>query len=217
MSARWDGTSGEFVDNDVSATSGKRRPDFERMMALVDDGGVDVIVVRHLDRLLRRMIELESVLERCEPHGTRIVGTGEGIDTGTDGGRTTARILCSVAQGEVERKSARQRSAAEQAARQGRWVGGRRAFGYEKDGVTIRESEAALIRQAYSDILAGESCGAIARRWNALGVRSTQQKHDGSGELGTWTHHNVSDVLTNPRNAGKRRYRPGTVKVRAAK
>ena len=62
----WD-VLGEFVDNDVSATSGKRRPDFERMMALVDEGEVDVIVVRHLDRLLRRLVELEDVLMRCEP------------------------------------------------------------------------------------------------------------------------------------------------------
>jgi site-specific DNA recombinase len=208
---------GEFVDNDVSATSGKRRPDFERMMALVDEGEVDVILVRHLDRLLRRLIELEDVLMRCDPHGTRIVSTGEGIDTGTDGGRTTARILCSVAQGEVERKSTRQRSAAEQAAEKGRWLGGRRAFGYDKDGVTVRESEAALIRQAYSDLLAGESCGAIARRWNALGVHTTQKKRGGSDEYNTWDHHNVRDVLTNPRNAGKRRYRPGPATIRAAK
>ena len=59
-----------------------------------------------------------------------------------------------------------------------------------------------------------ERCG---RRWNALGLRTTQQKHDGSGELGTWTHHNVRVVLTNPRNAGKRRYRPAPTTVRAAK
>lgn len=205
---------GEFVDNDVSATSGKRRPEFERMMALVDEGAVDVVVVRHLDRLLRRMIELETVLERCVPHGVRVISTGEGIDTGTDGGRTTARILCSVAQGEVERKSARQRSAAEQAARLGRWVGGRRPFGYEADGVTVRETEAALIRQAYDDILVGESCHAIARRWNALGVMATQKKRDGSGEPARWSHSTVRDVLTNPRHAGLRRYRPGASAVR---
>jgi site-specific DNA recombinase len=48
-------------------------------------------------------------------------------------------------------------------------------------------------------------------------MRTTQKKRDGSGEPGTWTHHNVRDVLTNPRNAGKRRYRPRPATVRAAK
>ena len=75
-----------------------------------------------------------------------------------------------MAQGEVERKGARQRSAAVQAAKQGRWIGGRRAFGFEPDGVTVREAEAALIEQGYVDVLAGESLGEIARRWNAAGV-----------------------------------------------
>jgi len=35
------------------------------MMACVDAGDFDVIVARHMDRLLRRLAEFESVLERC--------------------------------------------------------------------------------------------------------------------------------------------------------
>ena len=170
------------------------------MMARVDAGEFDVIVARHMDRLLRRLAEFESVLERCQKTKTAIVTAADGVDTSTDGGRLVARILSSVAQGEVERKSARQRSAAVQAAQQGRWVGGRRAFGYEADGVTVREDEAALIKQGYADVLAGESLGEIARRWNAAGFITPQGK--------PWSRGAVKDVLTNPRNAGLRRYRP---------
>ncbi|HUE31713.1 MAG TPA: recombinase family protein, partial [Mycobacterium sp.] len=129
----------EFVDNDVSALSRKPRPQFSAMMARVDAGEFDVIIARHMDRLLRRLSELESTLERCQRAKVAIVTASDGVDTSTDGGRLVARILSSVAQGEVERKGSRQRSAAVQAAKQGRWVGGRRPFGYEKDGVTIRE------------------------------------------------------------------------------
>jgi site-specific DNA recombinase len=201
---------GEFVDNDVSATNRKPRPQFDEMMKLVDDGRVDAIVARHMDRLLRRLIDLEAVLERCEAHGVRIVTTGENIDTGTDGGRMYARVLGTFAQGEMERKSARQRSAASQAAKEGRWTGGRRAFGYEPDGVTIRESEACLVRKGYADLLAGVSCGGIARSWNGTGISTPQGKRNGSP--GLWTHANVRDVLTNPRYAGLRRYRPNAVR-----
>ena len=116
----------EFVDNDVSALSRKPRPALVEMMRRVDAGEFDVIVARHMDRLLRRLSEFESVLERCNATRTRIVTAADGVDTSTDGGRLVARILSSVAQGEVERKGARQRSAAVQAANQGRWVGGRR-------------------------------------------------------------------------------------------
>jgi site-specific DNA recombinase len=189
----------EFVDNDVSALSRKPRPEFVKMMAGVDAGEFDVIVARHMDRLLRRLAEFESVLERCQRTKTAIVTAADGVDTSTDGGRLVARILSSVAQGEVERKSARQRSAAVQAAQQGRWIGGRRAFGYETDGVTVREDEADLIKQGYIDVLAGESLGEIARRWNSTGLVTGQGKPFGRGA--------VKDVLTNPRNAGLRRYR----------
>ncbi|WP_051545112.1 recombinase family protein [Mycobacterium asiaticum] len=200
ITARGWTVAGEFVDNDVSALSRKSRPQFDRMMARVDAGEFDVIVARHIDRLLRRLAELENVLERCQATNTAVVTAADGVDTSSDGGRLVARILSSVAQGEVERKGARQRSAAVQAAQQGRWVGGRRAFGYEADGVTVREDEAALIKQGYADLLAGESISEIARRWNAAGA-VTGQGHE-------WRRGAVKDVLTNPRNAGLRRYRP---------
>lgn len=189
-----------FVDNDVSATSRKPRPAFNAMMAKVDAGEFNIICARHMDRLLRRLSELETVLERCAATNTSIVTASDGVDTSTDGGRLVARILSSVAQGEVERKAARQRSAVVQAAKQGRWVGGRRPFGYESDGMTVRESEAALIRQAYADVIAGESLLEVARRWTAAGAVTTQ----GST---VWRHSTVKDILTNPRNCGLRRHR----------
>lgn len=190
----------EFVDNDVSALSRKPRPQFSEMMRRVDAGEFDVIVARHMDRLLRRLAEFESVLERCQKTKTAIVTAADGVDTATDGGRLVARILSSVAQGEVERKGARQRSAAVQAANQGRWVGGHRAFGYEADGVTVREDEATLIKQGYVDVLAGESLAEIARRWNAAGFATSRGSQ--------WSRTAAKDVLTNPRHAGLRRYRP---------
>ncbi|MGB8386873.1 recombinase family protein, partial [Mycobacterium sp.] len=91
----------EFVDNDVSALSRKPRPQFTAMMARVDAGEFDVIVARHMDRLLRRLSELESTLERCRHAKVAIVTASDGVDTSTDGGRLVARILSSVAQGEV--------------------------------------------------------------------------------------------------------------------
>ncbi|WP_261876585.1 recombinase family protein [Mycobacterium marinum] len=197
----------EFVDNDVSALSRKPRPQFSAMMDRVDAGEFDVIVARHMDRLLRRLSELESTLERCQRAGAAIITASDGVDTSGDGGRLVARILSSVAQGEVERKGARQRSAAVQAAKQGRWVGGRRAFGYEADGVTIRETEAALIKQGYADVLAGESLSEVARRWDASGITPAQSDK-------RWYRGTVKDVLTNPRQAGLRRYRPAEERPR---
>ena len=195
-----------FIDNDVSATSRKPRPAFERMMAAVDRGDIEVVTARHMDRLLRRLADLETVIERCEKVGAFICTAADGVDTSTDGGRLVARILASVGQGEVERKSARQRSATAQAAKQGRRVGGRRPFGYEADGATIRESEAVHLRAAYESVLAGDSLASIARRINAAGVPGAQPRRDGSPSW--WSSQNLREVLVNPRNAALRRHRP---------
>lgn len=192
--------AGEYVDNDTSATARKPRPAFEDMMAAVDRGDVDVIAARHVDRLVRRLGDLEAVLERCEAHGVAVVTASDGVDTSTDAGRLVVRILAAVAQGEVERKSARQRSAVAQAAAQGRYVGGRRAFGYEADGVTIRDDEAAAVKAGYEAVLAGESVATIARAWDAAGFTTPQGSR--------WERSAVRDVLLNARNAGLRRHRP---------
>jgi len=56
----WEPT--EYVDNDVSAYSGKRRPSYERMLIDIAAGKLDAVVVWDLDRLHRRPLELSTSL-----------------------------------------------------------------------------------------------------------------------------------------------------------
>ncbi|OMC55447.1 hypothetical protein A5747_13745 [Mycobacterium sp. IS-836] len=186
----------EFPDNDVSATKNKPRPQFNKMLSRLDE--FDVIVARHMDRLLRKLSEFVSLLEVCDQTGVAIITTADGIDTSTDGGRTAAGILASVAEGEMRRKSARQKSAAKQAAKQGRWIGGKRPFGYLDGALAPHPEEAKLVREAYRSVLAGESLYSIAKRWNEDGVKTT----DGN----TWAGHTVRQMLVKPRYAGLRTY-----------
>lgn len=189
-----------YVDNDVSATARAPRPEFEAMLADVATGQFDVIVARHMDRLLRRLTELERVLDVCSPHGVHVVTAQDGVDTSTDGGRLVARILGSVAQGEVERKAARQRAAALQAAEQGAPIP-RRRFGFEADGKTHRPDEAEAVRWVFHDFLAGESQGAIVQALNDAGFRTAR-----SGSL--WNRSSLRALLLNPAHAGLRLHRP---------
>ena len=191
--------AGEFAENDTSATARKPRPVFQRLLDDVRAGGVQVIVARDVDRLCRRLTDLETVLELCREAGARVVTAREGVDTDTDAGRLVARILGSVAQGEAERKSRRQADAQAQAAGQGRRVGGRRPFGYEPDGMTVVPAEADAIRDGYRALLAGMPLAAIARDWNSRGLVRPQ-----TGE--PFGHGAVRMVLCNARNAALRRY-----------
>lgn len=190
-----------YTDNDVSATSqSKPRPQFERMLKAVEAGEVDVIVAKHLDRLLRRLTELERVFILCEKAGAHIVTVSDGVDTSNDGGRLVARLLASVAQGEVERKSSRQKRAMRQLAENGNHWGGR-AFGYNENSTKIVIREANAIRRAYSEILAGKTLFGIAQDWNRRGFRTTKR----NGNL--WRGGTVKLVLINPRYAGLRAHK----------
>jgi len=189
----------EYSDNDVSATSSKPRPQYQAMLASVKRGEAKVLVAWHVDRLTRKLTELEDLIAVAERTGLRIATVTGDLDLATDSGRLVGRILASVARGEVERKGARQKRAQQQAAELGRPAGGRRPFGYGKDGLTVLDDEAAAIREGYQHLLDGGSLKSIARRWNELGHTTTMGN--------PWERTAVRNVLMNPRYAGRRTYR----------
>lgn len=194
----WDITR-VYADNDVSASSRKPRPEYVKMLAALEAREAEVLVAWHVDRLTRKITDLEHLIELAQRTGLRISTVTGDLDLSTDAGRLVGRILASVARGEVERKGARQKRAQQQAAEQGRPAGGRRAFGYEANGMAVREDEAAQVVEAYKTVLQGGSLKGIARLWNESGSTSTAGN--------AWRHDSVRGVLTNPRYAGLRTYR----------
>ncbi|EYR62752.1 serine recombinase, partial [Actinotalea ferrariae CF5-4] len=161
-----------LVDNDMSASSGRVRPAYQRLLAMMKAGEIGAVVVWHVDRLTRRLVDLEDVIGLCETSGVRLATVTGDLDLGTDTGRMLARILASVARGEVERKGTRQRRANRQRAEQGKAQWTRRPFGYDRaDGrVTVVEREAEALREAAQHVLAGRAVAQLVKRWNAEGL-----------------------------------------------
>jgi site-specific DNA recombinase len=188
-----------YVDNDTSASSTKARPQYQALLAALERGEAEVVVAWHVDRLTRKLTELEELIVLAERTGVRIATATGDVDLSTDSGRLVGRILASVARGEVERKGARQRRAQQQAAQAGKPAGGRRAFGYSADSMSINPAEAELVREAYRAVLEGASLSSIAADWNRVGVTTTAGN--------AWTHSTVRQVVANPRNAARRTYR----------
>jgi site-specific DNA recombinase len=189
----------EYSDNDTSASNGKARPGYTRMLADAVQKRFDVVVAWHPDRLARRLVDLEDLIVRAQRDHFKIATVTGDLDLSNDMGRLVGRILASVASAEVERKGARQSRALLQAAQQGRPAGGNRPVGYEDDYVTVRRSEARHIKKGFRDILAGASLRGIAAEWNRAGFRSTKG--------GEWRSDSVRYVLLNPRYAGLRAHR----------
>ena len=172
------------------------------MLADGKAGEFDVIVALHLDRLTRSVKDYLPLVELAERYHVGTTTVNGELDLVSDQGQMLAGVLAVFAQGEIKRKGKRQMLANEQRATDGRpSQGGRRAFGFEPDKVTIRESEAALIRQGYEAVLVdgGGNLAAIARSWTEAGTSSTRGL--------AWTGATVKLVLVNPRNAGIRVHR----------
>lgn len=183
-----------YCDNDISASSGKVRPAYGKLLDDIECGQVGAIAVWALDRLHRRPVELEHFIDICDRHGVALASVGGDVDLGSPAGRLHARIMGSVARHEVEQKGARTKRAQLQAAQQGRWGGGGRPFGYRDDGVTIEPAEAREVKRACDAVLSGVSLGWIARDWAARGVTSTRGN--------AWSYTSVRQVLKRARNAG---------------
>lgn len=183
------------TDNDVSAYSGKPRPGYTSLLAEVRGGDVDAVIAWHTDRLHRSPVELEQYVAACEQHGvkTQTVKAGE-LDLSTASGLMVARMLGAAARYEVHHSIERIVTAKKEAAEAGRWRGGRRPFGYEKDGMTVCQDEADKVLEATNALLAGVSLRGLVTEWNAAGIQTTS----GNG----WTPNSLRKILRRWRNAG---------------
>ncbi|BAX96711.1 serine recombinase [Mycobacteroides stephanolepidis] len=190
----------EYVDNDISAYSGKLRAGYEAMCSDLAAGVRDAVIVYNLDRLHRRPVELEDFVALCEAAGVNQVATVTAdIDLGNDDGLFMARIFAAFAAKESGRKSARMKRKYEQKAAQGLPHGPNRPFGYDDDKITIRESEAAVVRELVMRVIAGESVNSLTVWLNESGVAPVRGAR--------WASTAVRGIVSSPRIAGLRAYK----------
>lgn len=184
-----------YVDNDLSAYTGKPRPGYMSLLADLQAGRADAVLCWHTDRLHRSPTELEHYITTCDARDvvTHTVQAGE-LDLATPSGRAVARTLGVWARFESEHKSERTRRAKLETAVGGGWTGGGRPFGFEDDGLTPRPTEAEAIKTGTDQVLAGVSLGQIARDWAASGLTTVGGR--------AWDATEVRRVLERPRNAG---------------
>jgi site-specific DNA recombinase len=192
----------EYVDNDVSAYPGKRRPAYERLLADVGDGWRDAVIAYHADRLHRRPLELERFLVIVERAGVRHVRfvSGADVDIGSGDGLMVLRMVSAVAANESASKGRRVKRKLDEVAAEGRPHGGaNRPFGYEADKVTIRPDEAEIVRALVDRHLAGESVRSLTTWLNDHAVPTSNG--------GEWRTTSVKSILTSARIAGLRTHR----------
>jgi site-specific DNA recombinase len=107
------------------------RPAFERLVADVSAGKVDLIATYKIDRISRSLPDFTKFITLLEQRGVGFVSTTQSFDTRTSMGRLTLNILASFSQFEREVISERIKDKMQATRRRGAWTGGRPILGYD--------------------------------------------------------------------------------------
>lgn len=163
-----------FVDDDLSAYSGRDRPAFEQLLSAARSGRVQGIVAWDADRLTRNPdVDNARIIELAEVYGIQLATVTGEYDLGSSSGRMAFRIAGALARRESEHRGERVAAWHDRAAADGRWHGGPRPFGYryrKSGGLRKDAKEAAAIQAAARAVVAGASLWSIARDWKAKGI-----------------------------------------------
>jgi len=161
------------------------RPGLKRLLADIEDGLVDVVVVYKIDRLSRSLADFAKLVEVFDRHGVTFVSVTQSFNTTTSMGRLTLNILLSFAQFEREVTAERIRDKVAASRKKGMWMGGWAPWGYDvKDRkLIVNAAEAATIRMIFERFVTSGSATALARELRAEGVVTKRGKPIDKGAL----------------------------------
>jgi len=189
------------------------RPAFKRLMADVEAGLVDSVVVYKVDRLSRSLLDFARIMEILDRRGVSFVSVTQQFNTTSSMGRLTLNILLSFAQFEREIISERTRDKIAAARRKGKWSGGRPSLGYDVDPrggrLVVNEDEAVRVRAIFDLYLERESLLETIKELDARGwtnKRWTNRKGRPAGGR-PFDKHSLSTLLRNVLHTGRITYK----------
>ena len=189
------------------------RPALKRLLADIEAGKVDCIVVYKVDRLSRSLMDFAKMLEVFERKSVAFVSVTQQFNTTNSMGRLMLNVLLSFAQFEREIISERTRDKMAAARRKGKWGGGLAPLGYDNDRegrkIVVKEDEAAQVRGTFELYL---ECQSIIQTIKEIDRRGWKNKLTvtKSGKERGGRHFDKSSLfklLTNVAYLGKVRYK----------
>jgi site-specific DNA recombinase len=154
------------------------RPGLKRLLADVDAGKVDIILLYKVDRLTRSLTDFSKIIEVLDRAGASFVSITQSFNTTTSMGRLTLNMLLSFAQFEREVTGERIRDKIAASKKRGLWMGGPVPLGYEvRDRkLVVVETEAEQVRHIMRRYLTLGTVPALAEELDREGFRTKVQQ-----------------------------------------
>lgn len=155
-----------------------QRPALQQLLADIEAGRIDVIVVYKVDRLTRSLTDFAKIVDRLDEHTASFVSVTQAFNTTTSMGRLTLNVLLSFAQFEREVTGERIRDKIAASKAKGMWMGGTVPLGYDVPAedsprvLVVNEQEAETVRHIYRRYLALGSVHLLCDELQANGIHS---------------------------------------------
>lgn len=188
-----------------------KRPALQRLMAKIDDGDIDQIVVYKIDRLTRSLPDFAKLVDRLDAKEASFVSVTQSFNTATSMGRLTLNVLLSFAQFEREVTAERIRDKIAASKKKGLWMGGTVPLGYDADGRTLKinAEDAEMIKVLYELYLRHKLIRPVKEEANRMGLRTkcrTSSKGIVRGGK-NFERGQIHHILSNPIYAGRIRHK----------
>ncbi len=192
------------------------RPALKRLVADVDAGKVDCIIVYKIDRLSRSLLDFARMVEVLDRHRVFLVSISQQFNTSTPMGRMFRNLLMTFAEFERETIAERVRDKMGAARRKGKWIGGIPILGYDvhptESRLLVNPTEAPRVRTIFELYLEKESLTDTVRELHRRGwaTKSWTTKKGRIRKGAPFNKTKLHRLLTNPTYLGQVHFQGAT-------
>ena len=176
----------ERYDDGGFSGGNMERPGLKRLLADIEAGRVDIVLLYKIDRLTRSLTDFAKIVDVMDAKGASFVSITQSFNTTTSMGRLTLNMLLSFAQFEREVTGERIRDKIAASKKKGIWMGGPVPLGYDvRDRkLVVNTEEAEQVRHIMQLYLALGTVPLLAEELNAKGYRTKVQRRTGGPHRG---------------------------------
>ncbi|MBW0145767.1 recombinase family protein [Sphingomicrobium clamense] len=201
----WSSVRASYDDGGFSGGS-MERPGLKALLADVEVGKVDIVVIYKIDRLTRSLADFARIVERFENSGVSFVSVTQSFNTKTSMGRLMLHVLLSFAQFEREVGAERVRDKIAASKAKGMWMGGVVPLGFDVEDrkLVINEEEAGSVQLLMAKFAELQSVPALLDWAREKGLKTKQRMRKGKPSGGTaFTYGALRCLLSNRLYAGQ--------------
>ncbi|MXO61326.1 recombinase family protein, partial [Altererythrobacter salegens] len=206
----WSLLPGDYDDGGLSGGT-LERPALQRLLADIEAGKIDIVVVYKVDRLTRSLLDFAKLVETMDKAGVSFVSVTQSFNTTNSMGRLTLNMLLSFAQFEREVTAERIRDKIAASKAKGMWMGGVPPLGYEPDGRSLKVvgEHAAVIRDLFHRYLDTGNVRLLVEQLHREGSMIPQRTLATGRTIGggAFSRGQVYKILSNPIYLGEIHHR----------